>query len=108
MDFHSFPIRIGNFIVTNIGKAKAHVKEVLDYKFKEIGARKYDLNGIFEKHYKLQAYHEVDMEDKYYNPIDYYQVAYKCRGIIMPPTSPKYSQQHDYSKDEKGLNDTQT
>eukprot|EP01018_Ginkgo_biloba_P025608 Gb_06569 [translate_table: standard] len=37
--FHSFPLRIGNFTVTNIGQAKAHAKEILTYDFEEIGAR---------------------------------------------------------------------
>jgi len=47
--FHSFPIKIENFKVTNINQDKSHAREVLDYKFEEIDVRKYDLDNIFLK-----------------------------------------------------------
>lgn len=75
--FHSFPIRIGNFTITNIGQAKGHTREILDYRFEEVGAKQYDPKGVFAWSYRLHSYYVTYIKYVYHNLINYDWVGHK-------------------------------
>eukprot|EP01018_Ginkgo_biloba_P003067 Gb_38919 [translate_table: standard] len=104
--FNSFPIRIGSFVVTNISQEKSHAKEILSYNFEQDGVRKYDPDGIFARHYKIQSHHVSEPGNKYHNLVDYDWVAHNHRGSKTPPSNPKDSPPSKSNEEDKKQDDT--